>query len=99
MSNLTGRFNVSDSVEFEVILKNVNNSYTDATHIYFRIEDYDENAIMNNTVPTNYSTGRYRQNINLYNASFSAGPYLFIALGDSSGFYFHDISYFEVKSR
>ena len=86
-------------MRFEVTLKNLNDSYEDATNIYFRIEDYNENCIMNNTSPTNFSTGMYRQDINLFNASFNTGPYLFIALGDNSGFFFHDISYFEVKER
>lgn len=99
MSELKSRFNISDSVRFEVTLKNLDDVYTDATNIYFRIEDYDESEIMNNTAPTNFSTGMYRQDVNLFNASFSAGPYLFITLGDLSGFSFHDISYFEVKTR
>lgn len=99
MSELKSRLNISDSVRFEVTLKNLDDVYANASHIYFRIEDYDGSVVMDNTTPTNFSTGMYRQDVHLYNTSFNAGPYLFITLGDLSNFHFHDISYFEVKTR
>ena len=99
MSVLNSRFNISDSVRFETSLKNLDDDYANASTIYFRIEDYDGTEVMSNNAPTNFSTGRYRLDVNLYNASFDAGPYLFIVLGELSNFHFYDISYFEVKER
>lgn len=99
MYNLTGRFNLSDSIRIEVGIKNLNNSYADATNICYRVEDYDGSTIMNDTSPTNFSTGMYRGDINLYNASFSEGAYLFCCHGNIDGFYFTDFRYFEVKER
>lgn len=99
MSELKTRLNISDSVRFEVTLKNLDDNYANASTIYFRIEDYDGSAVMSNSVPTNFSIGRYRLDVNLYNASFDAGAYLFIVLGKLAGFAFHDTSYFEVKEK
>jgi len=99
MYNLTGRFNLSDSVRMEVSIKNLNDDFANASNIYYRVEDYDGNTIMNDTIPINYSTGMYRGDIYLGNNSFSEGAYLFGCHGDIAGFYFTDYSYFEVKRR